>query len=86
MLPVRLWASQASLRELVLDLGVQRYEDARNLTSLRARRRSPGVLEQPPGNRRRKISVISLLSTEERSSLAENPVEVCDVSRAPKSF
>src|SRR5713226_2058525 len=43
------------LRELVSTLGVQRSEDARNLTSLRARRRSPGDLEQPPGNRRRKI-------------------------------
>ncbi len=42
--------------ELVPMLGVQRSEDARNLTSLRARRRSPGDLEQPPGNRRRKIS------------------------------
>jgi len=44
--------------ELVLTLGVQRSEDARNLTSLRARRWSPGDLEQPPGNRRRKISAM----------------------------
>src|SRR6266481_4405690 len=41
--------------ELVPAPGVQRSEDARNLTSLRARRRSPGDLEQPPGNRRRKF-------------------------------
>ena len=34
-------------RELVGRLGVQRKEDARNLTSLRARRWSPGELEQP---------------------------------------
>src|SRR6266481_6540 len=74
------------LRELVPNLGVQRCEDARNLTSLRARRRSPGVLEQPPGNRRRKISVFSLCSNADRPGLAENCVEVCDVSRAPKSF
>src|SRR5467141_517450 len=74
------------LRELVPNPGVQRCEDARNLTSLRARRRSPGVLEQPPGNRRRIISVISLCAAAERSSLAENPVEVCDVSRSSKSF
>src|SRR5438132_2149405 len=44
-----------SRRELVSTLGVQGREDARNLTSLRARRRSPGDLEQPPGNRRRKF-------------------------------
>ena len=47
-------------RELAPPLGVQRSEDARNLTSLRARRRSPGDLEQPPGNRRRKISAMPL--------------------------
>ena len=40
--------------ELVPPRGVQRWEDARNLTSLRARRRSSGGLEQPPGGRRRK--------------------------------
>jgi len=33
-----------SYRELASTLGVQRNEDARNLTSLRARRRSPGDL------------------------------------------
>jgi len=46
-LPDRL-ASETALsrkpRELVSTLGVQRSEDARNLTSLRARRRSPGDL------------------------------------------
>src|SRR5260370_5164351 len=47
--------------ELVATLGVQGNEDARNLTSLRARRRSPGDLEQPPGNRRRKILCSSVL-------------------------
>jgi len=36
-----------------LPRGVQRSEDARNLTSLRARRRSLGGREQPPGGRRR---------------------------------
>src|SRR5437588_11608721 len=45
---------RGSLRELVATLGVQGREDARNLTSLRARRRSPGGLEQPPGGWRRK--------------------------------
>ena len=50
-------ASYTSLgRELVSARGVQSWEDARNLTSLRARRRSPGGLEQPPGGWRRKIS------------------------------
>src|SRR6266446_567735 len=48
------------LRELVPNLGVKRCEDARNLTSLRARRRSSGDLEQPPGNRRRKIFCSSI--------------------------
>ena len=36
-------------RELASPRGVQISEDARSLTSLRARRRSPGGLEQPPG-------------------------------------
>src|SRR6266850_7246049 len=79
-------SSRQELRELMPNPGVQRCEDARNLTSLRARRRSPGVLEQPPGNRRRIISVISLCATAERSGLAENPVEVCDVSQVSKGF
>src|SRR5271166_4001785 len=48
------------VRELVPHPGVQRSEDARNLTSLRARRRSPAVVEQPTGNRRRKKSLFSL--------------------------
>src|SRR5437667_9929039 len=39
---------RGSLRELVATLGVQGREDARNLTSLRARRRFPGDLEQTP--------------------------------------
>src|SRR5437899_12636990 len=73
-------------RELARTLGVQRSEDARNLTSLRARRRSPGDLEQPPGNRRRKISAVPICGTTERLTLAEKIVEVCDVARAQKSF
>src|SRR5438309_3350893 len=77
---------RGSLRELVATLGVQRSEDARNLTSLRARRRSPGDLEQPPGNRRRKISAVPICGTTERLTLAEKIVEVCDVARAQKSF
>jgi hypothetical protein len=73
-------------RELVPRHGVQRSEDARNLTSLRARRRSPGDLEQPPGNRCRKISVVPFHENVERWKLAEKNVEVCDVARAQKSF
>src|SRR6267143_5425974 len=65
-MPLRTALSGRGWRELVPSPGVQRCEDARNLTSLRARRRSPGVLEQPPGNRRRIISVISLCATAER--------------------
>ena len=53
-------ALSGDARELVPEPWCPTKEDARNLTSLRARRRSPGVLEQPPGNRRRKISVPSL--------------------------
>src|SRR5882762_4972930 len=65
-MPLRTALSGRGWRELVPSPGVQRCEDARNLTSLRARRRSPGVLEQPPGNRRRITSVISLCMTPER--------------------
>jgi hypothetical protein len=68
--------------ELVFTPGVQRSEDARNLTSLRARRRSPGDLEQPPGNRRRKFSIAPFCETAERQTFAEKNVEVCDVARA----
>ena len=77
---------RGSLRELVATLGVQGREDARNLTSLRARRRSPGDLEQPPGHRRRKTFVASFRETAERSTFAEKNVEVCDGVRARKSF
>src|SRR3989442_11299549 len=79
-------SSRQELRELMPNPGVQRCEDARNLTSLRARRRSPGDLEQPPGNRRRKISVLPFCGTAERWRLAEKNVEVCDVARACRSF
>ncbi len=73
-------------RELVSPLGVQRSEDARNLASLRARRRSPGDLEQPlrksaPQNFRSPV-----LWTAERWTLAEKIAEACDVARAAKSF
>jgi hypothetical protein len=60
------------LRELTPHPGVQCYEDARNLTSLRARRRSPAVFEQPTGSRRRK----NLCTRSQHFS-----VEVCDVHR-----
>src|SRR5713226_9264589 len=73
-------------RELVSTLGVQRSEDARNLTSLRARRRSPGDLEQPPGSRRRKILCGSVLWDRRALDPRRKTVEVCDVARAPKSF
>jgi hypothetical protein len=51
--PLKLTTYNVLRRELVSPRGVQRKEDARNLTSLRARRRSPGGLEQPPGGWRR---------------------------------
>src|SRR5215475_3619862 len=44
---LKLTTYNCALRELVPSRGVQRKEDARNLTSLRARRRCPGGLEQP---------------------------------------
>src|SRR5713101_6732432 len=74
------------LRELVSTLCVQRSEDARNLTSLRARRRSPGDLEQPPGSRRRKFFCGSVLRDRGALDPRRKTVEVCDVVRAPKSF
>lgn len=64
-------------RELVHRRGVQLNEDARNLTSLRARRRSPAVVEQPTGNRRRK----NLCSRSQ-----DFFVEVCDVYRTRTPF
>jgi hypothetical protein len=63
-------------RELVLRLGVQRSEDARNLTSLRARRRSPGELEQPPGNRRRKFFSIPFLAEHRTAETRKKILEV----------
>jgi len=72
-------------RELVSPRGVQRKEDARNLTSLRARRRSPGGQEQPPGGRRRKISAVPPCPGDPRS-LAEKTVEVRDAARFSKCF
>src|SRR5258706_6536311 len=72
--------------ELVFTPGVQRSEDARNLTSLRARRRSPGDLEQPPGNRRRKFFCGSVLWDRRALDPRRRIVEVCDVVRASKSF
>ena len=68
--------------ELVLRLGVQRNEDARNLTSLRARRRFPGDLEQPPGNRCRKILYSSVPPDRGTADIRRKNVEVCDVARA----
>src|SRR6266550_8435380 len=44
------------------------------------------ILSNPPGNRRRKISVVPFCGTAERRRLAEKNVEVCDVARAQKSF
>src|SRR5713226_5557490 len=56
--------------ELVFGDGVQRREDARNLTSLRARRRTPAETGRV---RRRKFSA---------HTLAPIFVEVCDVARS----
>jgi hypothetical protein len=70
-------------REQLRSPGVQFTEDARNLTSLRARRWFSGELEQP-----QEISAANFLnsiSTELRT-LAEKTVEVCDVAQAPKRF
>src|SRR6266481_4928080 len=70
--------------ELVPAPGVQRSEDARNLTSLRARRRSPGDLEQPPGNRRRKF--LNFRSKRPRSAGgSQKKMWRCVMSREAKS-
>ena len=61
-----------ALRELVPHPGVQYHRGRAHLTSLRARRRSPAVFEQPTGGRRRK----NLCSRSQNFS-----VEVCDVYR-----
>src|SRR2546427_11976090 len=75
-----------SRRELVSTLGVQGREDARNLTSLRARRRSPGDLEQPPGNRRRNNFCVSVPRTTKRRTLAEKKCGGVRCCPGPKKF
>src|SRR2546430_16993289 len=77
---------RGSLRELVSTLGVQGREDARNLTSLRARRRSPGDLEQPPGNRRRNNFCVSVPRTTKRRTLAEKKCGGVRCCPGPKKF
>ena len=73
-------------RELVPPRGVQNGEDARNLTSLRARRRSLGGLEQPPGDRRRKISAVRQVALSGPGNPRTKTVEVRDAARFSKSL
>src|SRR5260370_12423684 len=72
-------------RELVSTLGVQRREDARNLTSLRARRRFSGDLEQPPGDRRRKTPVVPFcgIASGERSQTVQGAASALDTAPLP---
>src|SRR5882762_2642549 len=83
-IPLRTALSGRGRRELVPSPGVQRCEDARNLTSLRARRRSPGVLEQPPGNRRRITSVVSLCLTIRAFPASQKILWRCVMSLEPQ--
>src|SRR5436189_155918 len=71
---------------VLLRIAVQGREDARNLTSLRARRRSPGDLEQPPGNRRRNNFCVSVPRTTKRRTLAEKKCGGVRCCPGPKKF
>ena len=71
------WRRILSARELVSHPGVQYHRGRAHLTSLRARRRSPAVFEQPTGSRRRK----NFCSRSQNFS-----VEVCNVYRTRPQF
>jgi hypothetical protein len=85
--PLKLTTYNVLRRELVSPRGVQRKEDARNLTSLRARRRSPGGLEQPPGGWRRNNFYGAFgVSRGTVEPLQKKTVEVRDAARFSKYF